>query len=144
MNWCEGEDHHGKNKYLHKRTPSLPYIYLHFRCHQSFEWQLSFYLDTSLCGDVCGISLHFLHNLCNMLSTILNASTLSLSFKTPAPIIWNLHHWSPFTSKVKEALWNFCLFVFSTSAQCKDCINLSDALNTQKRSHTFIMKRWAF
>lgn len=44
VNWCEGENHHGKNACLHKRTLSLPYIYSHFRCHHSFGWQLSFCL----------------------------------------------------------------------------------------------------
>lgn len=41
VNWNEGENHNGKNKCLHKRILSLPYIYLQSRYHW-FGWQLSF------------------------------------------------------------------------------------------------------
>lgn len=96
--------------------------------------------DMSLCGDVCGLSLHFLHHLCNMLNTILNASILLLSFRTPTPVISNLHPWPPFTSKVKEALWSFCLHFLHLQREGI----VSPEWYMQKRSNTFIMKGWAF
>lgn len=59
-------------------------------CHSIF--------DTSLGTDVCGISLHFLHHLCNVLNTILNVSVLLLlpkscpsNLKPPSLTTFHIH-----------------------------------------------------
>lgn len=83
VNWNEGENHNGKNKCLHKRILSLPYIYLQSR-YQWFGWQFSFCLLTS---PYVGVLVAFLCVFCIIYTLFRVQSQTYLFFCSPSKLL---------------------------------------------------------